>query len=221
MTLPPDRIGVVLAGGRSRRMGQDKARMTLDRDEVTGPSSAASERLGASRRSTWLEQTLSLLAPHVTECWVVGREVTTEDCPSWIPLPPSRRDGRPGVGPLAGIETALQLAASREVLVAACDLPALTSRVIEELIRAAGATPGASAIAFRAPSDTDSRERLAGLLLLLRPAALSPLSALLDHQEYRVERFLREIGAHWIDPDPELLRALRNANRPQDLLPEG
>ncbi|HEY8491167.1 MAG TPA: molybdenum cofactor guanylyltransferase [Dehalococcoidia bacterium] len=112
-----DVTGAVLAGGRSRRMGTDKARLELGGRPL-------------------LFYVLDALTTVADDLLVVGPRHRLP------PLPPAVRaveDRRPGRGPLEGIATALRESRGRWVLVAACDLPFLQPALLRELCdRAAG-----------------------------------------------------------------------------------
>ncbi len=95
--LPTQVLGVVLAGGQSRRMGTDKA-LTL---------------LGGRTLLDWVVTALSQVVPEVV---VVGRE-RAEGVRS---IPDLESEGR---GPAAGIATGLSEAAGRPVLAVAVDHP--------------------------------------------------------------------------------------------------
>lgn len=102
---------VILAGGQSSRMGRDKAALTL-----------AGETL--------LERQLKLM--HVVgaaEVFISAREGTDYSrfgCPVLT-------DNFPQAGPLAGIESALQVCRHPLLLVLAVDMPQLTSEVLATL----------------------------------------------------------------------------------------
>ncbi len=100
-------VGVVLAGGRSRRMGRDKARL-----EVGGEPLAA----GAARR----------LAAHASP--VVIADGGANKVPGRTSVP----DG-PGAGPLAGILGAATAFPGRDLLVLACDLPGVPAALLARL----------------------------------------------------------------------------------------
>jgi molybdenum cofactor guanylyltransferase len=110
--------GVVLAGGRSTRMGRDKLHL----------------RVGGT---TLLERVTTVLADACDETLVVG---ASADPPprGTRPVPDLRPDR---AGPLAGIEAGLAAASYPSVFVAAADTPFLTSGVVEGLVAhlAAGA----------------------------------------------------------------------------------
>ena len=104
-----DRLGIVLAGGASSRMGRDKA--TLD---VDGETLAA----GAARR-------LAAACPEVALA-DRGRQL--------VPGLPSFPDG-PGRGPAAGLLGAARACPGRPLLVLACDLPYVPALLLDELAR--------------------------------------------------------------------------------------
>jgi molybdopterin-guanine dinucleotide biosynthesis protein A len=102
-------VGLVLAGGASRRMGRDKARLELD-----GETLAA----GAARR-------LAAVCPEVA---VADRGA------GLVPGFPSLSDG-PGRGPAAGLLGAARAYPGRPLLALACDLPYVPVALLEELAR--------------------------------------------------------------------------------------
>lgn len=101
--------GAVLAGGRSSRMGLDKALMPFG------------ER-------TLLEHALELLRPHVAELLVIGDPARYGALHDRV-LP----DDVPGKGPLGGIATALDHARHGCVLVLGCDMPGVTTALLSAL----------------------------------------------------------------------------------------
>lgn len=118
----------ILAGGQSRRMGRDKARIDFG---------------GA----TFLETIAETVRPLVATVTLVGRDTPQGRIPA-IP------DRRPGWGPLAGIETALLNATSPAALVLACDIPLISRDLVGLLIEGWRRKPTAIVI----PLDVDGRE---------------------------------------------------------------
>ena len=98
--------GVVLAGGKSSRMGRDKALV-----EVEG--------------RTLLQRAVDLLRPHVREILVIGDPA--KYAPVHATVVP---DDAPGKGPLGGLVTALRHARYVRSLVLACDLPNINDRLL-------------------------------------------------------------------------------------------
>lgn len=103
--------GFVLAGGRSRRMGRDKAGIEFEGTTLLARAFA----------------TVSAVAMKTT---VIAR----------TPYPgfPCIADLRPDCGPLAGIETALSVAQTDTVIVLACDMPFVTADFLKLLTSKAG-----------------------------------------------------------------------------------
>lgn len=108
----------ILAGGESRRMGRDKAQITVGGLPL-------------------LERTARVALSVCASTMVVGR-ARPED---W-PLPEVRffEDESQGQGPLGGLATALRHS-GEAVLLLACDLPALTSEALSWLLEAAEKHP--------------------------------------------------------------------------------
>lgn len=103
-----DILGVVLAGGKSSRMGTDKAAIEFD---------------GA----TFVERAVSVLASVFAEVVVAG---VSSVAPTVHVLP----DRLPGHGPLAGLDAAFSYAGGRSVFVLALDMPFVSSSTVHALI---------------------------------------------------------------------------------------
>ncbi|MCC6399321.1 MAG: molybdenum cofactor guanylyltransferase [Flavobacteriales bacterium] len=130
--------GVVLAGGRSRRMGTDKALIELD-------------------GLTLLDRAVELLRPHARELLIIG-DVTRHAHPHAATV----GDRRPGLGPLGGLITALERSRYGRIIALACDMPGVNDRLILRLkghcdatvdaavpVHAGGAEPLAAAYHLR------------------------------------------------------------------------
>lgn len=101
--------GVVLAGGRSSRMGRDKALIEVDGRSL-------------------LDRALDKLDPHVAELLVVGEPEKYGHVGPFVIA-----DEWPGKGPLGGLVTAMRYASNDKLLVVACDMPGLNDRLFDLL----------------------------------------------------------------------------------------
>jgi molybdopterin-guanine dinucleotide biosynthesis protein A len=183
--------GVVLAGGRSTRMGRDKATLPLASgerlvDRVVAAVAAALRAAGEP-------------APRV----LVSGDVAGHEC-----LP----DAAPGLGPLGGLATVLGRLPAADagwLLVVPVDLPALTPAPLAALL--AAPREGAAALAFEG-------EALPALLRLdARVRAAVAARAAASGRDRAVWRLLDDLGARRIPVDPGLAHELANANTPEEL----
>jgi molybdopterin-guanine dinucleotide biosynthesis protein A len=111
---------VILAGGASRRMGRDKAWMECQGQPLIARALAQLREL------------------RVEEVFISGRpgvDYAALNCPMLL-------DREPGLGPVAGIERALQAARQPRLLVLAVDLPQMTAVFLRRLIAHCGAQTG-------------------------------------------------------------------------------
>ncbi len=101
-------IGLVLAGGSSRRLGQEKGSMSVGGRPM-------------------LSRVFDAVTPVVDEMILVGGPAA----PTGIRLAP---DDEPGAGPLAAIRTGMQAALAELYLVVACDMPFVNSELLRHLL---------------------------------------------------------------------------------------
>lgn len=106
--------GFITAGGRSSRMGLDKAWL-----KVGG--------------TTMIERVIAAIKPVAASLAIIANKEEYEA----LGLPVFR-DTRAGIGPLEAIHTALANSPTRHALLAGCDLPFVTSELFSCLIRLAG-----------------------------------------------------------------------------------
>ncbi len=177
-------LGAVLAGGESRRFGSDKAAALLD-------------------GKTMVDRAAATLAEVFREVVVVSSRAPATR--SWLHIP----DGRPGQGPLAGIEAALRFADERGLggaFVLACDLPLVDTGTIHAVL---AALTGAAAAAPARQGDEGWEPLCAAYRLECLPWA----SAALDRGELAVHGLLDAVGAVRVAARPA---ALLNVNTPAD-----
>jgi molybdopterin-guanine dinucleotide biosynthesis protein A len=199
-------LGVVLAGGRSRRMGRTKALVDVDGRPMA--------RRVADALSAGGCDPVVIVGGDPAELGVLGLPVVD--------------DLHPGEGPLGGVLTALALLTDRDdtfadeagvaggdaggaggdaVLVAACDLPWLSSVTVAELLAASARRPDAQVVMAHG----DRREPA---LAIWRTSAHDPLRLAFDEGERALYRAVRSVSAVDVDVAPA---ALRNVNTPGDL----
>ncbi len=107
----PQVSGIVLAGGRSRRLGTDKALV----------------RVGGIRL---IDRVLATLRQLTDDVVVVGGDPATCARPG-VPVIPDRW---PGMGPLGGIHSGLEAVRYGHALVVGCDMPFLDLRLLRYMI---------------------------------------------------------------------------------------
>jgi molybdopterin-guanine dinucleotide biosynthesis protein A len=115
--------GVVLAGGRSRRMGTDKAALVVD-----------GRRLGDRSVD-------ALRGAGIVRVVVVGGadRLDAEHLP----------DDEADLGPLGGLATAFAHLPAHELVVLPCDLPNVDAPAVQELLAGATAAPEADVVVAR------------------------------------------------------------------------
>jgi molybdenum cofactor guanylyltransferase len=179
--------GLVLAGGRSTRMGEDKAAL-------------------AYGGRTQLERAMALLVAHVERAWVSVRTEQQADPVRAQFAQIADRDG--DVGPVAGILAAQQAHPQAAWLVLACDLPLLDEATLAQLV--AARSPRGLATAYRSNHDGLPEP----LCAIYEPASHALLEAYVRSGRNCPRKFLIEVAARLIDePNP---RALDNINTPQE-----
>ena len=184
--------GAVLTGGRSTRMGRDKA--TLEYHGVP----------------------LALrVARALSQCVERVRLIVRADTLPELGFPcvADRHEER---APIVGVAAALAACEASAVLVAACDLPEVSPRVLLALLALAPAEGGADIVAPLGPRGPEP------LLAIYRPRLLPELERRIARGELALQALLRESDTLFVPEadlralDPELA-SLRNLNRPEDV----
>lgn len=177
--------GLILTGGKSRRMGRDKAGMEVD---------------GVSLR----ERTIRLVRPWVEEVFLsvgFGEESGVRDGVRCLPdLAESR-------GPLGGLEAAFAEDGESSWLVVACDLPFLGAGELAKLVE--GDDGEFEACCFLSALDGEPEP----LCAIYGPGAAGKLREFLDSGQGCARRFLGSLERRELSLENE--RALMNVNRPE------
>ena len=179
--------GLVLAGGRSSRMGRDKAALRYE-------------------GRTQLERAMALLSAHVARAYVSVRPDQKADAlrARFAQI----EDRASDIGPMAGLLAAQAAHPEAAWLVLACDLPLLDEPTLRRLIGARAST--ALATAYRSSHDGLPEP----LCAIYEPRSRAALSDYVAQGKHCPRKFLLHVGAHLIEePNP---RALDNINTPEE-----
>lgn len=189
-------LGLILAGGESRRFGAPKALATVAGEPIVGRVRAA-------------------LAGVVDRVGIVANE---PDLFADMGLP-IRPDLRPGSGALGGVHTAVRWAADAGApgaLVAACDMPFIETALLQRLRDDASA--GGAAVVVPASS---GRRGVEPLCAYYDAACARAIESRLAAGDRRVIAFYDDVAVHVVPLDEVRLlgdpdRMFMNVNTPDD-----
>jgi molybdopterin-guanine dinucleotide biosynthesis protein A len=175
--------GFVLVGGESSRMGQNKARLRIGSEllveKVAASVAEASDRVALVGKP---------------ECYAdLGYECLA--------------DLRPGLGPMAGLETALASGRAELNLIVACDMPGLRTEWLKELLATAQRT-GARCVVARDAGGTRHP-----LCAIYRSGCLPLVREALDAGRLRLLDLARTLNASEVQVDA----VIGNLNTPEQL----
>ncbi len=184
---------VLLAGGRSTRMGRDKASLLIDHEPL------------------WARQLATLRATGASELLISGRA----DGPFKNAGARIIEDLTPDAGPLAALEAILPVITTTHLVVLAIDLPAMRADFLSGLVEIALAEN-----CCVVPAIDGRFEPLAGIYT---PRILPHVLECLHSTDRSMQGMLRKaeqaqvVIAHAISPEERAL--FRNLNSPRDLPP--
>jgi molybdopterin-guanine dinucleotide biosynthesis protein A len=193
MASRPDIAAIILAGGRSTRLGRDKASEVL---------------LGRPMLQHVIDRVHSL----VGEIIVVrarGQQLPKVSVPTSLHIAEDDFESR---GPLGGIYSGLMATAAGHGLVVACDMPLLSRRLLEEMLRRSGACDVVMPVlAYPEP-----------LHAVYGRACIAPIRERIEAGQLKITNFLgavsvcymREDECRALDPD---LRSFTNTNTEADV----
>lgn len=188
--------GVLLAGGKSSRMGVNKALLLIEGKKN-------------------IERLRDKVQPLTTELLLVTNDQETY---SFLELP-MVEDKKSGQGPLAGIEAGLSESKNSWILIVACDLPYFDKRVVDVLVKKATSVPDAQAII----PYINGREQ--PLFALYHQSALGVVEKSLNDEKRRIRDLLRHLYVEAVTKEDfldatmtmdEIEKAFFNMNRPED-----
>lgn len=187
-----DVTGILLAGGKSRRMGEDKRHLVVGEQTLL-------ERGLAVLRSTF-QDVLVVIAQDSPPLGVDARVV---------------RDLVPDCGSLGGLYTGLMQATTPYIFVVACDMPFLDQAVIAQFTsrRATADIVMAKLAARLHPMHALYGKRCLPVLEQMIQARQLKIQELVPHASLRVQ-YVTETDLFSIDPSG---RSFQNVNTPADL----
>lgn len=190
-------LGVILAGGQSRRYGEPKAFA-----QVAG--------------STLVERVIGVLRRAAPDVVLVANQ---PDLYAGLGLD-TRPDTRPGMGALGGVHTAVCWAAELGhvgALVVACDMPFLSATLLHHMTSAAAEAPGPDIVAPESDGPRGVEPLCAWYSVRCRPA----IEAQFDRNDRRIIGFWQGLNVHRVSlaevrrhGDPE--RMFLNVNTPEE-----
>lgn len=182
---------IILAGGKSSRMGTNKALLTF-----------------GETNETTVERILHNMGSAFT-----SRVLVTNEPEKFAYLPINLvRDNYPGLGPLAGIEAGLHYSPTELNLVVACDMPFAQRELAEYLVyKASGYDAVVPVIG----------DRINPLFALYRKSMLPKIKEALETQTLRIVSLLERVNVLYVQEAELLTvgnvkRALFNMNQPSD-----
>lgn len=204
------RVGAILAGGQSKRMGRAKAGIRLP----NGYSFA--------------EQACEILAPYVDEVVLLGHGEAA---------PPHLQriaDAPQCEGPVGGLLALLRSELAEEYLVLSCDMPFVTGKLIAELLHHVGTAvtkPTTAKMPLSSSSSASPTHRQSGggfrlvmnaecqpFPLWVHRNALAEVEAYVASGQNRWMQMLKHLSMIWLDVAADEAPSFQNINRPEDLL---
>lgn len=178
--------GIVLAGGKSSRMGEDKGFVSW-------------------KGQPFVQHSISALKPLVSDVIIVSDHVQYDGL-GYQRVNDSFQDA----GPLSGLYSGLKASGTELNLVLSCDVPLITSSVLEKLITTY--QNGMDAVICSAG------DKLMPLVALYHKHCSTLCKALLDNGERRMMRLLDSLAStEYLVLNEHEARHVRNINSPADL----
>jgi molybdopterin-guanine dinucleotide biosynthesis protein A len=185
-------VGAILAGGQSRRMGENKAAMMFGDEPL-------------------LTRVARRLSPAVDELLVIGPQTLA-------PLASEARvveDALPAIGPLGGLHTAFIATTSAHIFLVACDMPFIRPGLVRAMMAVAETRGDAHVVALEANG------RVQPLHAVYSRGCLPVVERVLKSSDHSLHALLVQLAVVAIDAetvrreDPDGLSAF-NVNTPDD-----
>ena len=167
--------GFVLAGGASKRMGQDKALLPY-------------------RGTTLVQHVAKTVRDSIGSVKLIGDPHRLGHL--GLPVFP---DELPGCGPASGIYTALRMTETDWNLVVACDMPSVSSEILSQLL---GRAEHAARNCVAAVGPYGQPEPLCAVY---HRRILPLLGRAIRDKRLKMRDLIKEMGAEWLKVDPSAL----------------
>lgn len=157
-----------------------------------------------------IERVIGVLAPLASEVVIIANDVEKYSSLG-VPV---HRDVEPGMGPLSGLYTAFVATGAAELLLAACDMPRLSRKMLEFILSRANA-PGEAVIPVVGGVEQ-------GLIAIYRRRAVERFENRIKSRSIQFDEFRQGLDKSLIAEEdlrcvePELTSFL-NVNRPGDI----
>ncbi|WP_452601320.1 molybdenum cofactor guanylyltransferase [Pontimicrobium sp. MEBiC06410] len=177
--------GIILAGGKSTRMGEDKGLIVYN-------------------KQPFIQHVINALEPIVSEIIIVSNN------PEHDVFAEKRvEDLIPNSGPIAGLYTGLYYSKTEENLVLSCDIPLISTSVLNALINASDKTINCVQI--------ESNNKIMPLIALYKKQCKDTCFTLLEQGERRLKVLTRQLKTKTIVLDKALAIHTTNVNTPIEL----
>ncbi|MCZ2260274.1 molybdenum cofactor guanylyltransferase [Sporosarcina sp. G11-34] len=183
-------VGIVLAGGLSRRFGSPKAFASIGEEY-------------------FYERAVEALTPHCEEVVIVTRPELRNAYPAELKVIQDLPEVA-GFGPLAGILSAMEFVEADRYVVLPCDMPYVDESIVGQLLDCHGEVVTA----------VIAEGKHHPLVSVWDRKSKEPLREQLEKGQFRVINLLDKLGVAWVDghllTDDEQ-SVFRNVNTPTDL----
>ncbi len=183
----------ILTGGRSSRMGFDKALIPVG-------------------GVTLLERTTALATSVSDKVVLLGRP--TYELPRLVASLRVIEDIHPGIGPMGGLEALLSARPDDACMILACDMPHLSAELLGRLAEKAAQSPKSDAVICATGDSAKERHPCCGVY---RSSCLSAIQAAVEKREYGLIRLLSSLRVATVDLRGDEARWVENWNEPDDV----
>ena len=179
--------GIVLAGGKSRRFGTDKALKEIN-------------------NTTFLEHSCQILSNVVSDVAIITNSETDYGFAGF----PIIKDILPEMGPLGGLHTALTLFPENDFLILTCDMPYLQEGILQQLLEESDVKCAITLFDLK-------REGFQPFPGIYRKGLMSAVKGQIEQNQLSMQGFLGVILDKQLIQPKGSLDSFQNINRPQDL----